>query len=127
VSHRTPSSVQDVKHGSPVHSGQRRTDEYHTTTEVVALSSRHPGPSLGADGFWQSLNASANLQQSAPLSRWDNEVMYSPNLVPSRMTLTTRFGAFCDEIEQFDAAAFRLSTAEAVGIDPQVRQVQILA
>jgi hypothetical protein len=90
---------------------------------VLALSSRHPRLSLGPHGFLHSLVASADLQRQAPLTRWDNESIYSPMLVPKRTTATTRFAAFCEDVEQFDAAAFRMSGLEALSIDPQTRQV----
>lgn len=94
---------------------------YSNATMVVSLSSRHPGQSFGVGGFMHSMLTRADLQGPAPLSRWDNEAVYSPALDPARLTATTRFGAFCEEVESFDAAAFRLSWNEAVTIDPQVR------
>lgn len=89
--------------------------------QISTISSRHPGPSLAANGFLQSIITSADLQSSTPLSRWDNEAFYSPSLIPSKQTATTRFAAFCTEVDQFDAAAFRLSSAEALALDPQTR------
>lgn len=96
-------------------------DSQFTASMVVSVSSRHPGQSFGVDGFMCSMLSSADLQGPAPLSRWDNEAVYSPALDPARLTATTRFGAFCEEVESFDATAFRMSWAEAVTIDPQVR------
>ena len=96
---------------------------HSTATEVVAVSSRHPGPSLTPGGFMHSILASADLQSPVPLSRWDNETVYTPDLVSARLTVTTRFATFCEGLEAFDTAVFRLSMTEAVTIDPQVRQV----
>lgn len=33
----------------------------------------------------------------------------------------TRFAAFCEDVHEFDRAAFRLPRNEAIGIDPQQR------
>ena len=98
------------------------TDSDLCRTQIVAISSRHPGPSLGIDGFMESMLASTDLQAQPPLGRWDNDANYTPDLLPSRMTATTRFGAFCEGLEHFDALAFRLSLAEALVVDPQTRQ-----
>lgn len=94
-------------------------------TELVTLSSRHPGPSLGMAGFMHSIATSADLQGQPPLSRWDNDLLYTPELTAARVTATTRFAAFCDGIDLFDAAAFRLSAIEAYSLDPQVRLVHL--
>ena len=93
-----------------------------TSTEVLTLSSRHPGPSLGVEGFTHSIAVSADLQSPVPLSRWDIDAIYTPNVVPSRLTVTTRFGAFCNGVELFDSSCFMLSNAEATAMDPQTRQ-----
>ena len=98
------------------------TDSDMRATQIVALSSRHPGPSLGIDGFMESMLASKDLQAQPPLGRWDNNAIFTPDLLPSRLTATTRFGAFCEGLELFDSAAFRLSPAEALALDPQTRQ-----
>ena len=92
-------------------------------TAVVALSSRHPGPSLCATGFLQTLSELSDLQHVVPLSRWDIESVYSPGLQTSKSTVTTRFGAFCEDVEPFDSEAFRISASEATAMDPQTRQV----
>ena len=92
-----------------------------TSTEVLALSSRHPGPSLGTQGFTHSIAVSADLQSPVPPCRWDIDATYSPNMTASRLTVTTRFGAFCNGVELFDSSCFLLSNAEATAMDPQTR------
>ncbi|GAB4814935.1 hypothetical protein N2152v2_001981 [Parachlorella kessleri] len=89
--------------------------------DLVTVSSRHPGPSLQAGGFFHSMTASSNLQSVVPASRWDIDAVYTPDLKPSGATCTTRFGAFCQSIDMFDSGAFRLAEAEAIQMDPQVR------
>ena len=95
-------------------------------TAVVALSSRHPGPSLCAAGFLRTLAVLSDLQHVVPLSRWDIDSVYAPGLFTSKSIVTTRFGAFCEGVEQFDTEAFRISTSEATAMDPQTRQAVAL-
>ena len=97
--------------------------EAAAVVDLVALSSRHPGPAVQADGFFHSMTSSATLQSVVPASRWDIDAVYTPDLISSRSTCTTRFGAFCQGIELFDSVAFRLAEAEATQMDPQVRYV----
>ena len=63
----------------------------------------------------------ADLQRVVPLARWDIDLAYEPSNVTGRMTMYTRFGAFCTDVADFDAAAFRTPTAEAAAMDPQQR------
>ena len=56
-----------------------------------------------------------------PLGKWDIDRAYSPQMPPSKMTIYARHAAFCDEVEQFDAPAFRLTKPEAIVTDPQQR------
>ena len=75
----------------------------------------------GIGGFWDSALSAANLQKVVPASRWDIDRAYSPQAPPSQMTIYARSAAFCDNIEQFDASAFRMSKPEATATDPQQR------
>jgi len=56
-----------------------------------------------------------------PLDRWDIDRAYSPQIPPSGMTIYARFGAFCSDMEAFDASAFRMTRPEASATDPQQR------
>jgi hypothetical protein len=111
--------------------------ELPLATELVAVSGRYPKPlagsssllggstgaSAGGAGFWAGMRESADLQAVVPLSRWDMDAIYAPDLGADRMTIYARFGAFCRGVDAFDAAAFRLAATEALAVDPQVRWV----
>lgn len=111
--------------------------ELPSATELVAVSGRYPEPpipntmlgegaaaaSAGGAGFWAGMRESADLQAVVPLSRWDMDAIYAPDLGADRMTIYARFGAFCRGVDAFDAAAFRLAATEALAVDPQVRWV----
>ena len=75
----------------------------------------------GLTGFWKSAVSAADLPGPVPLERWDIDRAFSPQLPPSKMTMYTRFAAFCDGMPCFDAAAFRMTRPEATAIDPQQR------
>ena len=85
---------------------------------VVGLACRFPGaPDVGA--FWRLLEAgSSAVTEGVPGS--------GVGRVGELFTGVTqndacRFGAFIDEIDQFDAAFFRISPVEAQLLDPQQR------
>lgn len=77
----------------------------------------------GVASFWQAALGAADLQQLTPLSRWDMEQAYSPQMPPSKMTIYARHGAYCAAVEEFDAPAFRLSRPEGIATDPQQRML----
>ena len=56
-----------------------------------------------------------------PLERWNIDLAYEPGQGTGRMSMYTRFGAFCSGIADFDAAAMRIPQAEAAAMDPQQR------
>lgn len=74
-------------------------------------------------GFWQNAGSSADLQRVIPLDRWDMEAAYAPDQLPGTMSIYSRFAALCTGVCDFDAAAFRMPTAEAAAMDPQQRML----
>ena len=56
-----------------------------------------------------------------PVERWAIDLAYEPDNVTGRMTMYTRFGAFCSDIASFDAGAMRIPQSEAAVMDPQQR------
>ena len=91
------------------------------STDVVGMSARYPGQTTGANGFWKTIMSATDLQRRIPYDRWDLESYYAVEIVPGAMAINAPFGAFCDNVGDFDAAAFRLSPTEAVTMDPQQR------
>jgi hypothetical protein len=107
-------------------SNQRHAEGAVTVaTELVSISSRYPAAdssiAKGRDAFWGNASAAADLQRVVPLSRWDMERVYTPQVSPDSLGIYARFAAVCSGVDLFDAAMFRLSANEALAIDPQVR------
>jgi hypothetical protein len=59
--------------------------------------------------------------RTIPGSRWNPDVTAGSASDVAGSIAATRFGAFLQDVEQFDAAAFGLGAAEAVATDPQHR------
>ena len=73
----------------------------------------------GAGGFADGLLAGANLVTNAPVQRWDSDWLFDPLGMPGKTA--TRFGAFLNGIESFDAECFQLPRTEAAALDPHAR------
>ena len=88
---------------------------------IVGMACRFPGASSIPD-FWQLLEEGGNsVQEGVPgsgVGRWGQ--IFGDNAVQSD---GCRFGAFVDDIDQFDDAFFRISPVEAELLDPQQRMM----
>ena len=79
---------------------------------VVGLGCRFPGAD-SPEGFWSNLRRGIDSVGEEPADRW-------PGTGPHRRRSV---GGYLQGIEQFDASFFRLSSREAVLMDPQQRLV----
>ncbi len=85
------------------------------------MSCRFPG-ARNIDQFWQLLEGGVDAIGEVPPDRWDVDAFYDPELsVPGKMS--TRWGGFLPEIDQFDAMFFGISGREAQCMDPQQRML----
>jgi phthiocerol/phenolphthiocerol synthesis type-I polyketide synthase C len=86
---------------------------------VVGIGCRFPG-AQGAEAFWQLLRDGRDAITKVPTDRWDVQALYDPDpMVPGKMT--TRWGGFLEQVDQFDPHFFHLSPREAARMDPQQR------
>jgi acyl transferase domain-containing protein len=86
---------------------------------IIGLGCRFPGADTPED-FWQSLLAGTDAVREVPSSRWDVDAFYDPDPdVPGK--ISTRKGAFLDQVDQFDPLFFGISPKEAMHMDPQHR------
>jgi acyl transferase domain-containing protein len=93
---------------------------------VTGMALRLPGGATDAASFAEILWRGVDTVSDIPAARWALDDYYAddPN-APGKMT--TRFGAFVDDVDQFDAAFFGISPREAASMDPQQRLLLELA
>ena len=88
---------------------------------IVGMVCRFPGAD-GIGAFWRLLEAGGNaVQEGIPGSGVGRVGALFPD--DSGQIDACRFGAYLDEIDQFDAAFFRISPVEAHLLDPQQRLI----
>jgi len=86
---------------------------------VVGMGCRFPG-AAGVEAFWRLLQRGLDAVTEVPPGRWDVSAYYDPRpATPAKMY--TRWGAFLEEVDQFEPAFFGISPREAQLMDPQQR------
>lgn len=86
---------------------------------ILGSSCRFPGAN-SPEEFWSLLAGGMDAVAEVPADRWDIDAFYDPRpATPGKMS--TRWGGFLDDIDQFDPAFFGISGREAEFIDPQQR------
>jgi myxalamid-type polyketide synthase MxaE and MxaD len=87
---------------------------------VVGMGCRFPGGAEDPESFWELLKAGKDTVREVPRERWDVDAWYDPDpQTPGKMS--TRYGAFLDGVDRFDAPFFEISKREAQVMDPQQR------
>ena len=99
----------------------RKRKGFDQPIAIVGMACRFPGaPDLPA--FWRLLETGGNaISEGVPgsgVGRWGQ--IFGDDAVQSE---GCRFGAFVDDIEQFDDSFFRISPVEAEWLDPQQRMM----
>ncbi len=86
---------------------------------IVGMSCRFPGaPNL--DAYWKLLDGGVDAISEVPPDRWDIDAYYDPDPdVAGKMS--TRYGGFIGDVDQFDPGFFAISPKEAMELDPQQR------
>ncbi|HLT40323.1 MAG TPA: beta-ketoacyl synthase N-terminal-like domain-containing protein, partial [Enhygromyxa sp.] len=87
---------------------------------VVGIGCRLPGGVNNPEQLWELLKNKGNGVKQVPGDRWDvKEYLDVDRAAPGKMT--TRWGGFLDQVDQFDATFFGISPREAQQMDPQQR------
>lgn len=87
---------------------------------VVGMGCRFPGGIAGPEALWQFLWDGGCAVSEVPAERWLPFDDGSTG-VAAALAGTTRWGAFLDDVDAFDADFFDISGREAVKMDPQQR------
>lgn len=86
---------------------------------IVGVGCRFPGAN-GPDAYWNLLRDGVDAITEVPAQRFDIDSWYDEHSgTPGK--LSTRFGGFLDQVDQFDATFFGISAREAARMDPQQR------
>ena len=86
------------------------------------MSFNLPGKITDQQALWDIISKGKRAPNNVPFHRWDHPDTIDTMLDPkskSRMM----FGSFISGWEEFDNTAFRISKAEAAGMDPQQRML----
>ena len=89
---------------------------------VIGLGCRFPGDVSGPDEFWQFMCDGKNAITEVPPERWAPFDDGTPE-VAATLAHTTRYGGYMDNLDEFDAEFFDISTREAAKMDPQQRML----
>ncbi|WP_344930416.1 type I polyketide synthase, partial [Streptosporangium carneum] len=89
---------------------------------VVAMACRFPGGVTSPEDLWRLLVEEVDAIGEVPAGRWPVDRLYSADPAePGK--ISSRWAGCVDGIEEFDAAFFGLSPAEAEHMDPQQRML----
>jgi len=87
---------------------------------IVGIGCRFPGGAIDPDTFWRLLSDGVDAISEVPPDRWDIDAYYDADPdAPGKMS--TRWGGFLENVDQFDPDFFGISTREAATLDPQQR------
>uniref|UniRef100_UPI0031D74B85 polyketide synthase n=1 Tax=Mycobacterium sp. TaxID=1785 RepID=UPI0031D74B85 len=91
-----------------------------TPVAVVGMACRLPGGIDSPDRLWEALLRGEDLVTEVPPDRWDADEFYDPEPgLPGRTVC--KWGAFLENVADFDHEFFGIGEKEATAMDPQHR------
>ncbi|MEZ4727510.1 MAG: polyketide synthase [Caldilineaceae bacterium] len=107
-----------------IQSLENRLNRYHEPIAIIGIGCRFPGrpgaPAHTPEAYWANLRNGADAVSEVIGERWPIEEYYDPDPAKAGKTYT-RYGAFIDQVDQFDPRFFGLSPRETIKLDPQHR------
>ncbi|ENH75836.1 Lovastatin nonaketide synthase [Fusarium oxysporum f. sp. cubense race 1] len=98
-----------------------RTISPPTPIAIIGVGCRLPGGANNLDKLWELLSEGRNGQTEIPKDRWNADSWFDA-YPDAKQSMVTKHGYFLhDDISQFDAKFFGISSAEAHSMDPQQR------
>ncbi|MDC0712645.1 amino acid adenylation domain-containing protein [Stigmatella sp. ncwal1] len=86
---------------------------------IIGLGCRFPG-AKDPRAFWKLLHDGVDAITPVPPGRWDIDAFYDPDpAAPGKMS--TRWGGFLEQVDQFDPQFFGIAPREVTTMDPQQR------
>jgi myxalamid-type polyketide synthase MxaD len=87
---------------------------------IVGMACRFPGGAGDPERFWELLVDGRDAVTEVPAERWPVDAYYDADpAAPGK--INSRYGAFLEQVDQFDPAFFGISPREAARMDPQQR------
>ncbi|MBD2256617.1 type I polyketide synthase [Pseudanabaena sp. FACHB-2040] len=88
---------------------------------IIGMGCRFPG-AQNPEAFWQLLHQGEDAITEVPPERWNIDEYYDPE--PGTVgKMSTRWGGFLEQVDQFDPSFFGISPREVERMDPQQRLV----
>ncbi|CAE7447891.1 ppsD [Symbiodinium sp. CCMP2592] len=115
------STVQEQRYMEMPRDWEEKINREMVNTQRIALRTactKQPGTE-DTLGFALAMNSGPDYALSVPMMRWEHEMVYEDDIMAWQNGKTCcMHGAFIEGIELFDCTAFRISRAEASGMDP---------
>ena len=103
---------------TPLHMGEVHPTEGHIA--IVGMGCRFPGNVTDNESFWRLLIGEVDTITEVPRDRFSLDTFYDARpQTPGR--ISSRYGAFLQGIDVFDAEFFGMTALEAKNVDPQQR------
>ena len=95
-------------------------DAAHEPIAIVGVGCRLPGGANSPEAFWRIAREGIDAITEVPAERFPVDRYYDPDhQTPGK--IATRYGAFVQDLDRFDARFFGMSAREANELDPRQR------
>ena len=107
------------KFGKKLRKINKNNSSRYDDIAIIGMACRFPGANNYHE-FWNNLISGVNSIKEIPISRWDVNKYYSPDIDAPNKSVSKWCGTV-DSIDKFDDRFFNISPREAKSMDPQQR------